>query len=251
MRPEREPALLTCISASSPAGSKTAAVSQDWNTKSLPASRSGIQRARDRGGEIARDPRGAQEKEDLVDCTVAQTDGFVRHQEADAGGQHARRDGTSAQGRLSKASGRGTRRAGNGLRKGSLRLDTAGRCSILSRVWTAKPSWVHGHLIRLRAGLQGRCCSHLPTWPEGPPAGLRWGLEVRASPHGKQFLEGTNKALQTRFRFLRDRRNLFPKVRLLSPPLPEQGWEISSGIITRPFCLKEHLRSQAIFKGPY
>ena len=186
-----------------------------------------------------------------MDCTVAQTDGFVRHQEADAGGQHARRDGTSAQGRLSKASGRGTRRAGNGLRKGSLRLDTAGRCSILSRVWTAKPSWVHGHLIRLRAGLQGRCCSHLPTWPEGPPAGLRWGLEVRASPHGKQFLEGTNKALQTRFRFLRDRRNLFPKVRLLSPPLPEQGWEISSGIITRPFCLKEHLRSQAIFKGPY
>lgn len=103
-----------------------------------------------------------------------------------------------------------------------------------------------GHLIRPRAGLQGRCCSHLPMQPQGSLVGLRW-REVRALPHGKQFLEGNNQALKTRFGFLRDKRNLFPKVWLLSPPLPGKYLQASS---QNSFASRNSYGAKQFSRGP-
>lgn len=84
----------------------------------------------------------------------------------------------------------------------------------------SEPPCVSGHLLRLGVHLQGIAADifqlgHSGLWQDWEGASR---LGPCPTPHRKRLREGKNKALKTRFAFLRDRRNLSPKVRLLLPP---------------------------------
>lgn len=75
------------------------------------------------------------------------------NQEGDTGGCTERWN--QGPGETEDRAGLRKERTRNRLRKGGLQRDRDGHQNTLSPVWAAEPSWVQGHLIRVRTGLQG------------------------------------------------------------------------------------------------